>query len=192
MLSASIHTSAVDPTIACGSALGVLVAPRDVIVLCGDLGAGKTHLSKGLAAGLGVAEPVTSPTFNILLVHRGRIPLYHFDLYRLDRADQLIDIDYFETVESDGVSVVEWGDRFAEVTDECTLVVDIRIIDDTARELHVTAHSRRGEELLVQWLEGVRGLDGVTCDAVAAEHRPAAADPGGVNVHAATSAGDPS
>ena len=59
--------------------------PGDVLVLSGDLGAGKTQLTKGIAAGLGVAEPVTSPTFNILLVHEGRIPLYHFDLYRLER-----------------------------------------------------------------------------------------------------------
>ena len=163
MSSASIHTSSVDATVACGAALGALVAPRDVMVLCGDLGAGKTHLSKGLAVGLGVTQPVTSPTFNILLVHMGRVPLYHFDLYRLESADQLVDIDYFETVESDGVAVVEWGDRFAEVMQSCTLVVDIRITDDDARELRVDARDSRGDELLSRWLDAVSGLDGVRC-----------------------------
>ena len=91
-----------------------------MVVLSGDLGAGKTQLTKGLAAGLGVVEPVTSPTFNILLVHEGRIPLYHFDLYRLEFAEQLDDLDYWGTLEADGVSVVEWGDRFAEaIPEEC-------------------------------------------------------------------------
>ncbi|HSK46403.1 MAG TPA: tRNA (adenosine(37)-N6)-threonylcarbamoyltransferase complex ATPase subunit type 1 TsaE, partial [Coriobacteriia bacterium] len=90
----TLHTSSSNATQACGAQLAHLVDAGDVLLLTGDLGAGKTQLTKGLAAGLGVAEPVTSPTFNMLLVHEGRVPLYHFDLYRLDRADQLDDLDY--------------------------------------------------------------------------------------------------
>ena len=84
-------------------ALAPLLVAGDVVLLSGDLGAGKTQLTKGVAEGLGVAEPVTSPTFNILLVHQGRLPLYHFDLYRLERADELEDLDYYATLEADGV-----------------------------------------------------------------------------------------
>ena len=97
-----------------GEVLAPLLRAGDVLLLSGDLGAGKTQLVKGIARGLGVSEPITSPTFNILLVHPGRLPLYHFDLYRLEFAEQLEDVDYWATLEADGVSAVEWGDRFAD------------------------------------------------------------------------------
>ncbi|TLM81171.1 MAG: tRNA (adenosine(37)-N6)-threonylcarbamoyltransferase complex ATPase subunit type 1 TsaE, partial [Actinobacteria bacterium] len=87
MAVARISTESDTATRACGQALAPLLDAGDVLLLSGDLGAGKTQLTKGIGVGLGVAEPVTSPTFNILLVHEGRIPLYHFDLYRLDRSD---------------------------------------------------------------------------------------------------------
>ena len=75
----------------------------DVIVLSGDLGAGKTQFVQGVAAGLGVRDQVTSPTFNILLTYpAGSLPLYHFDLYRLEEADELEDIGYYETIDGAG------------------------------------------------------------------------------------------
>ncbi len=84
----------------------------DVIVLSGDLGAGKTQFVQGVAAGLGVRDQVTSPTFNILLTYpAGSLPLYHFDLYRLDDADELEDIGYYETIDGDGASFIEWGEN---------------------------------------------------------------------------------
>ena len=88
----------------------------DVIVLSGDLGAGKTQFVQGVAAGLGVRDQVTSPTFNILLTYpAGSLPLYHFDLYRLEEADELEDIGYYETIDGDGASFVEWGEKFPRV-----------------------------------------------------------------------------
>jgi tRNA threonylcarbamoyladenosine biosynthesis protein TsaE len=150
---------------ACGEALAAVVAPGDVIVLAGDLGAGKTQLTKGLAVGLGVAEPVTSPTFNILLVHEGRIPLYHFDLYRLDEADQLEDLDYHGVLEADGVAVVEWGDKFAEALPLDGLIVTVRIASADARELSVAAIGPRGRELADGWLAACAALAGVTAGA---------------------------
>jgi len=135
-----------------GRALAALVVPGDVVVLSGDLGAGKTQLTKGLAAGLGVAEAVTSPTFNILLVHEGRIPLYHFDLYRLEFAEQLDDLDYWGTLEADGVSVVEWGDRFAEAIPEECVVVRILITGDDSRSLEIEPRGMRGESLAATWV----------------------------------------
>ena len=161
----TIHTESDLATQGVGRALASIVVPGDVVVLSGDLGAGKTQLTKGLAAGLGVAEPVTSPTFNLLLVHQGRIPLYHFDLYRLETAEQLDDIDYWETLEADGVSVVEWGDRFAEaVPDEC-VVVRIRIVGDDARALAIGPRGERGEALAASWIEACAEVFGAAVEA---------------------------
>jgi tRNA threonylcarbamoyladenosine biosynthesis protein TsaE len=172
-----IRTDATAATQAVGRALAPLVSAGDVIVLTGDLGAGKTQLTKGLADGLGVAEAVTSPTFNILLVHEGRIPLYHFDLYRLVSADELEDIDYWGTLEADGVSVVEWGDRFAEAIPDRCLLVRLRITGDDARELEIDA---RGDAMVdvVRRLEvAVAELPGVTVAVCAnADEGPGAAE----------------
>ncbi len=151
-------------TRALGAALGAVVGPGDVVLLSGDLGAGKTVLAKGLAASLGVAEPVTSPTFNILLVHEGRIPLYHFDLYRLERADMLEDVDYFGTIESEGVSLVEWGDRFDEAAPAQCLRVTISIEGDMVRRIHVESSGPRGEALLAAWFDHSRGLNSITVE----------------------------
>lgn len=161
MLIRTITTDSETATRAVGSALAPLVAPGDVLVLSGDLGAGKTQLTKGLAVGLCVAEPVTSPTFNILLVHEGRIPLYHFDLYRLEHAAELEDLDYWGTLEADGVSVVEWGDRFAEAFPEQCVIVSMRITGDDARALVLEPHGARGETLVASWAEACAAVPGV-------------------------------
>lgn len=137
---------------AAGEALAHLLEPGDVLLLSGDLGAGKTQLTKGIARGLGVVEPVTSPTFNILLVHEGRLTLNHFDLYRLDEANQLQDIDYFGTVEGDGVSVVEWGDRFAEARPAAGLAIEFHIVGDEVRTVQVRPLGERGERLAAAWV----------------------------------------
>lgn len=154
-----ITTSDPARTQAVGEALGGLVEPGDVLLLTGDLGAGKTQLTKGLASGLGVSESVTSPTFNILLVHEGRIPLYHFDLYRLDSADQLEDLDYFATLEADGVCVVEWGDRFEQAAPLDGIVVAISIDGDSARTIRLTPIGERGAALARAWVDacGTKG-----------------------------------
>ncbi len=157
----TIATEGADATAACGEALASAVARGDVVVLTGDLGAGKTQVTKGLGRGLGVREPVTSPTFNILLVHEGRIPLYHLDLYRLERPEELDDIDYFATLEGDGVSVVEWGDRFAESVPNDGVLVALHITGDTARRLEVEALGRRGAVLTDAWRSAIEGLAGV-------------------------------
>lgn len=157
----TMATSSVDSTMAAGFELGRLAAPGDVVLLSGDLGAGKTQLTKGLAEGLGVAEPVTSPTFNILLVHEGRIPLYHFDLYRLDEPRQLLDIDYDATLEADGISVVEWGDRFEEARPLDGIAVGILIAGDAERRIEVTTLGSRGVALAAAWEEACGSLPGV-------------------------------
>jgi tRNA threonylcarbamoyladenosine biosynthesis protein TsaE len=151
-----------DATEALGEALAPLLAAGDVLVLSGDLGAGKTQLTKGIARGLGVEEPVTSPTFNLLLVHEGRIPLYHFDLYRLEIAEQLEDLDYWGTLEADGVSVVEWGDRFADAIPADGVTVRIHITDDDARRLQLEPLGARGEALAAAWVAAAAGVAGAS------------------------------
>jgi tRNA threonylcarbamoyladenosine biosynthesis protein TsaE len=148
-----IITSSFEETLLAGEALAECLQADDVVLLSGDLGAGKTVLTKGIAQGLGVDASVTSPTFNILLVYQGRLTLNHFDLYRLETAEQLADVDYFGTLESGGVSVVEWGDRFARVRPREYLLVDLAISGDTARDLTCSATGNRSEELLRCWMD---------------------------------------
>ncbi|MDO4848895.1 MAG: tRNA (adenosine(37)-N6)-threonylcarbamoyltransferase complex ATPase subunit type 1 TsaE [Coriobacteriia bacterium] len=112
-------------TIAVGERLGRELEAGDVLVLTGDLGAGKTQLTKGIAAALGCEGDVTSPTFTIEMVYEGgRLPLYHFDLYRLDDAGQLEDIGLYDVLGADGVCVIEWGEQFA---DELGDYVSVRV-----------------------------------------------------------------
>jgi tRNA threonylcarbamoyladenosine biosynthesis protein TsaE len=163
----TIDTTSRDGTELLGESLAPLLHAGDVLVLSGDLGAGKTQLTKGIAKGLGVAEPITSPTFNLLLVHLGRLPLYHFDLYRLERAEELEDLDYWGTLEADGVAVVEWGDRFAEALPADGLVVSIHITDDESRRLEIRALGERARELVAAWVGPAGDVEGATVVGVA-------------------------
>lgn len=145
-----------DQTIALGQALGALLRPGDVLVLTGDLGAGKTQLTKGIAAGMGVADDVTSPTFTIEMVYQGaQMPLCHFDLYRLDDPDQLEDTGLFDELGADGVCVIEWGEQFAEAIGDQRLDVFLTRLDDQAevgqeppRQVRLVPHDRRGADLV--------------------------------------------
>ena len=120
--------------------------PGDVILLVGDLGAGKTHFTQGFAAGLGTPDVPTSPTFNLVCEYRGgRLPLYHFDLYRLEDASQLDDIDYWGITEGDGVSLVEWGDKFSEAADDACLTLDFSVATDGVRTIAAQPVGVRGE-----------------------------------------------
>lgn len=149
----SFTSNSAEETMALGESLAQLLIPDDVIVLNGDLGAGKTQFAKGLARGLGVKSEVTSPTFNILIEYDdGRLPFYHFDLYRLDDEDDLEDVDFFETLESGGVTLVEWGDKFPDALPDEYLEVSVRARTQT-RIIEFVGHGDRGLDL-----EGALGL----------------------------------
>ena len=153
---ASFKTASQEETIALGRVLGGLLCEGDVLVLTGDLGAGKTQLTKGIAAGMGVTADVTSPTFTIEMVYEGgRLPLYHFDLYRLDDPDQLEDTGLFDVLGADGVCSIEWGEQFADEIGPQRMDVFLTRLDDDAepgqepaREVRLVAHDARGRELL--------------------------------------------
>ncbi|MCX8007522.1 MAG: tRNA (adenosine(37)-N6)-threonylcarbamoyltransferase complex ATPase subunit type 1 TsaE [Coriobacteriia bacterium] len=151
-MSIGFTTRAAEQTVRAGELLAGVVRPCDVIALTGDLGAGKTHLVQGVARGLGVAEPVTSPTFNLLVVHPGALPLYHFDLYRLERAEELDDIGFAEALESGGVAVIEWGDKFPAELPADRLVVRIRVGEGDERRFELVPSGPRSEALADDWL----------------------------------------
>jgi tRNA threonylcarbamoyladenosine biosynthesis protein TsaE len=109
----TLRTADADSTRAIGRAIAMLVRPGDVMLLAGELGTGKTVLTQGLAEGLEVRELVTSPTFTLVHRYDARVPLYHLDVYRLDRVGELADLGIDELLDAGGVVVVEWGDVVA-------------------------------------------------------------------------------
>ena len=120
------ETHSAAETFALGRRMGAAARPGDVISLTGDLGAGKTVFSKGFAEGIGVGEPVTSPTFTILQVYEtGRIPLYHFDVYRIGEPDEMDEIGFEDYLYGDGVCLIEWAGRIAELLPPETIRVVI-------------------------------------------------------------------
>ncbi len=138
----------VEETQQLASAIAQRAQAGDVILLVGDLGAGKTHFTQGFATALGIADTPTSPTFNLVCeYHDGRLPLYHFDLYRLENADELEDIDYYGITEGDGVSLVEWGDKFEEAAPDDCLTLDFKVAEDGTRTIEAEVTGRRSIEL---------------------------------------------
>ena len=108
-----------------GEALGKILTPGTVLAYEGDLGAGKTAFTRGLARGLGITERVTSPTFTIVNEYEGRLPLFHFDMYRLGSSEELFDIGWEDYLARGGVCAVEWSENVEDALGEC-IRVDIR------------------------------------------------------------------
>lgn len=136
-------------TIKLGNALGSVLKAGDVICLNGDLGAGKTLLSKSIAEGMEIApEEVTSPTFAIMNIYdSGSIPIYHFDWYRLNDVDELYDIGYEEYLDSDGVCLIEWAELFKEELPKEYLDINIAIASEGGRTLIITTYGERYEAI---------------------------------------------
>src|SRR5438067_8988595 len=121
----------------------------DVILLYGDLGAGKTTFTQGLAEALGVREPVTSPTFTLVQEYAGKsLRLYHFDAYRLDSPEQVADLGFSEYLERGGVVVVEWADRLDWLAPPDALHIRIAPQERDRRLLNLTATGPRSSDLL--------------------------------------------
>jgi tRNA threonylcarbamoyladenosine biosynthesis protein TsaE len=144
-------------TEAMGAALGRRLQPGDVLALVGDLGAGKTCLARGVARGLGIDEPVTSPTFILVAEYTtpAGFPLYHADCYRLEQAAaeaQAIGLD--ELLLEDGVAVVEWAERIEPLLPPDHLRITLAVLDDTRRELTFEPHGVRSTELVRRIVNG--------------------------------------
>ena len=121
-------------TEALGEALGKQLQPGTVLAYRGDLGAGKTAFTRGLARGLGAAEPVTSPTYTIVNEYlTGRMPLFHFDMYRLSCSDDLFDIGWEDYLDRGGVCAVEWSENVADALEGALWVTIEKLGEDTRR-----------------------------------------------------------
>ena len=141
-----VVTYAPDQTRALGKKLGSLIDGSFLITLSGELGAGKTTFTQGLARGLEITRNVTSPTFTLMKSYKGRLPLYHIDAYRLEDIDQ--DLGFEEYVEGDGVCVIEWSNFIEDVLPEERLSINLTISDDDSRMLVFSAYGDKYEEVL--------------------------------------------
>lgn len=125
-----------EETEALAQSLAQMAAPGMVIAMRGDLGTGKTTFTKAFAKGLGIEETVTSPTFNIVKEYRGgRIPLYHFDVYRIDDPEEMYELGYEEYFYGDGVCAVEWAEKIGE------------LIPEDAVRIHISYGEKEGERI---------------------------------------------
>ncbi len=136
-------------TIAIGCGLGKLLQPGDILCLVGGLGAGKTCFARGVAMGLGVDETrVSSPTFVLAQEYRGRVPVYHLDLYRLGSVDEVEDAGLADYVGGDGVAVIEWPDVYSPLFDLDRITVRMDATAASERELVMVAHGDRYRSIL--------------------------------------------
>lgn len=117
-----------------------------LITLSGQLGAGKTTFTQGLGKGLNIKKNITSPTFTLLKIYQGDLPLYHIDAYRLEGLDQ--DLGFEEYIEADGVCVIEWSQFMETILPENRLNIEINILEDDNRELIITAYGKEYERIL--------------------------------------------
>jgi len=127
-------SSSSEDTMELGIRLGKLLQPGDIVCLDGELGAGKTLLTKGIARGMGVKHPVTSPTYTLINQYSGEVPLYHFDVYRLEESDELYRIGGEELLYDEGVSVIEWASRVEDILPEERLWIKIFLIPGKDKE----------------------------------------------------------
>ncbi len=160
-----IHTSSPEETQAWAAQLGALLFPGAVIGLEGDLGAGKTCFVKGLATGLGLNEDeISSPTFTLIAEHyRGRLPLYHIDLYRLEGAklEEVGEIGIEEYLAGQGVAAIEWFSFFPDSVVNNYLLVTLAFVNENERVLKLTPHGEQYEQI-VKILLGVESKRRVT------------------------------
>ena len=131
-----MRTTSANETRTLGERLASSLRPGDVLLLLGDMGVGKSELTRGIARGLGIQGPVASPTFTILQVYdEGHIPLYHFDWYRLESADELYEMGMDEYLGGDGIAIIEWPSQCPEAIPPCRLEITLTPLAYTVREI---------------------------------------------------------
>ena len=148
----NMHIKNEDELIALGQELGSLLEKNDVLILTGELGAGKTTFTKGLAKGLGIHQMIKSPTYTIVREYEGRLPLYHLDVYRIGDDPDSIDLDDF--LFGEGVTVIEWGELLETSLPAGYLKVEL-LKDGDGREIRLSAVGERAEQLRESFLTSV-------------------------------------
>jgi tRNA threonylcarbamoyladenosine biosynthesis protein TsaE len=145
-----LRTETADDTRRVGRTLAPLLEPRDTLVLTGDLGAGKTTLVQGVAAGLGVEDHVSSPTFTLIREYAGRLDVAHVDVYRLDRVQDVLDLGLDEVGSPDRVLVVEWGDAVEDLLPDGRLRIELTTPDPDT-EVRRIAIEPKGGSWAARW-----------------------------------------
>lgn len=130
-----------------GYKLGKLLKPGSVICLIGDLGAGKTTMTQSLAKALEVDDYITSPTFTIVNEYEGKIPLYHFDVYRIGSSDEMYDIGYDEYINGEGVCIIEWANLIEDILPDEYLYIELKY-KDMSREMILNPVGEKYEKLV--------------------------------------------
>ncbi|MFQ5963745.1 MAG: tRNA (adenosine(37)-N6)-threonylcarbamoyltransferase complex ATPase subunit type 1 TsaE [Candidatus Scalinduaceae bacterium] len=155
-----IKTNNVEETIELGRVIGSLLGAGDVIALIGQLGAGKTYMVKGVAEGQGVMDRkvVTSPSYVLVKQYMGRLPIYHFDAYRMESPNEMYDIDCIDYFWNDGISIIEWADKVIECLPDEFIKITITIINATSRDIHVSYKGERYKDFLRKLREKVKCL----------------------------------
>jgi tRNA threonylcarbamoyladenosine biosynthesis protein TsaE len=133
-----------------GVKIGELALPGDIFLLVGNLGAGKTCLAQGIAWGLDIKEYALSPSFVIMRELHGRLPLYHIDLYRLDRIEEIADLGLDDYLHGNGVCVVEWAEKGLSALPTEHLMIQINYLSDTERSFQLKPSGKRYQEILAQ------------------------------------------
>ena len=143
-----------------GMQLGKLSQPGDVFLLVGGLGAGKTCLTQGIAWGLGIEGYAASPSFVLINQYRGRIPLYHIDLYRLDSIEEVNELGLDDYLYGNGVCVVEWAEKAWAVLPRENLTVEMSFLSDTSRSITLKPNGKRYIEMISQLSVTQRAKEG--------------------------------
>ncbi len=141
-------THSPDDTQRLGARIAELARPGDVFLLVGNLGAGKTCLTQGIAWGLGIKEYTLSPSFVIVRELYGRLPLYHIDLYRLDNLAEIADLGLDEYLYGNGICVIEWAEKGLELLPREHLLIEIDYLADTERRFRLKASGQRYREMV--------------------------------------------
>lgn len=147
-----ITSTSVDDTLTIGSRLGTAAQPNDVIALTGPLGAGKTYLAKGIAAGLQVNDPrvVNSPTFVLINEYAGRLRMYHVDAYRLADSAELAALGFEDMCGAGGLVVVEWADKIQDLLPADSLSIELTATGENSRQLRLTPGGPNSKQLLTE------------------------------------------
>lgn len=149
-----IVTKNVEETLQVGRILGSLLWAKDCICLNGDLGAGKTHLTKGIAMGMGIESEITSPTFTIVQEYDANIRLFHFDMYRLSGEDELYEMGFSDYLRTDGAMVIEWSEKVLSALPTDRLDITIAYTgEENSRNLQFQAGGKRSADLLARLKE---------------------------------------
>lgn len=132
-----------------GKAIGELLRSGDIICLTGDLGAGKTAFSSGLALGMGIEEDIVSPTYTIVHEYQAHLPLYHFDVYRIEDVEEMYDLGYEDYFYGNGVTVIEWASLIEKIIPRENLWIDIKIGDsENHRRIYLDPKGARYQNLI--------------------------------------------